>query len=89
MRLPRPGDVLRLTRRASVQFLKPINVRVIHVHEDWPVSMGRELGWLWLDVYELDEGGDAVERRSVFVDVTAVDYGAPRPVGSAPDLLAS
>lgn len=60
--LPRSGDVLHVTRAASVQFLKPIAFRVIRVL-DWPTYDG----WLWLDGYELNAAGDAVNRRSIFV----------------------
>lgn len=64
MPLPRSGDVLRITKAASVQFSTPMLFRVIRVH-DWP-TYDR---WAWLDGYELDESGDAVERRSIFVQV--------------------
>ena len=60
--LPRSGDVLHVTRAASVQFLRPITFRVIRVH-DWPTYDG----WVWLDGYELNATGDAVNRRSIFV----------------------
>ena len=60
--LPRTGDVLHVTRAASVQFLRPIKFRVIRVL-DWPTYDG----WLWLDGYELNTAGDAVTRRSIFV----------------------
>jgi hypothetical protein len=49
--------------------------RVIRVH-DWPTYEG----WIWLDGYELNSSGDAVERRSIFVQV-----GGLRQVGKAPD----
>jgi hypothetical protein len=62
--LPRSGDVLHVTREASVQFVEPILFRVIRVH-DWPTYDG----WVWLDGYELNAGGDAVERRSIFVKI--------------------
>ncbi|MDG4761988.1 hypothetical protein [Micromonospora sp. WMMD710] len=61
-RKPHSGDVLHLTRAASVQFLRPIFVRVIRVL-DWPTYDG----WLWIDGYELAANGDAVARRSLFV----------------------
>ncbi|MEU0549329.1 hypothetical protein [Micromonospora sp. NPDC005979] len=54
--------MLHLTRAASVQFLRPIFVRVIRVL-DWPTYDG----WLWIDAYELTPNGDAVARRSLFV----------------------
>lgn len=64
MVLPRSGDVLRITRQASVQFVNPFMFRVIRVH-DWQTYDG----WTWLDGYQLDASGDAVERRSIFVQI--------------------
>ncbi|WP_430786943.1 hypothetical protein [Actinoplanes sp. G11-F43] len=64
MPLPRSGDLLRLTRAASVQFANPMLFRVIRVH-DWPTYVG----WVWLDGYEINSVGEAVERRSVFVQI--------------------
>jgi hypothetical protein len=65
--LPRSGDVLRVTKTASVQFLEPMLFRVIRVH-DWQTYDG----WAWLDGYQLDSSGDAVERRSIFVQVNGL-----------------
>lgn len=63
--LPRSGDVLHVTREASVQFAsQPIYFRVIRVH-DWPTYDG----WVWLDGYELNSLGEAVDRRSIFVQL--------------------
>ncbi len=73
--LPRSGDVLHLTKAASVQFTSPKLFRVIRVH-DWPTYDG----WVWLDGYELNASGDAVERRSVFVQLSGL-----RQIGKAPD----
>lgn len=65
MALPRSGDIFRLGRDASVQFTAyPIVFRVIRV-QDWETYEG----WAWLDGYELDDAGDAVDRRSVFVQL--------------------
>lgn len=72
--LPRSGDVLHVTREASVQFVEPMLFRVIRVH-DWPTYDG----WVWLDGYELNASGEAVERRSIFVRIAGL-----MPVGSAP-----
>ena len=73
--LPRSGDVLQVTRAASVQFSAPLLFRVIRVH-DWPTYDG----WIWLDGYELNAAGDAVERRSIFVQVNGL-----RQVPTGPD----
>ena len=67
MPLPRSGDVLHLTRAASVQFIEPILFRVIRIH-DWTTYEG----WCWLDGYELNAAGDAVERRSLFVRIDGI-----------------
>jgi len=69
--LPRSGDVLRVTREASVQFTEPMMFRVIRVH-DWQTIDG----WAWLDGYQLDSTGDAVERRSIFVLVNGLQTPA-------------
>ncbi|WP_330438504.1 hypothetical protein OHB44_25940 [Micromonospora sp. NBC_00821] len=57
------GDVIHLTTAASVQFLRPIFVRVI-----------RELperhtyhGWVWIEGYQLNAAGDAVAHRELYV----------------------
>lgn len=70
---PRSGDVLRVTRAASVQFTDPMIFRVIRVH-DWPTYDG----WAWLDGYQLNRDGEAVERRSIFVQVRGLQPVAVR-----------
>ncbi|MEV4759325.1 hypothetical protein AB0J86_30100 [Micromonospora sp. NPDC049559] len=62
--LPKPGDVVWVGAEASVQFAgdRGITLRVIRVH-DWPTYHG----WRWLDGYVLNRAGDAVERRTVYV----------------------
>lgn len=57
------GDVLQLGRDASPQFAaNTITVRVIRVL-DRPTYEG----WKWIDVYQLDAGGDATARRELYV----------------------
>ncbi len=65
--LPRSGDVLEVGREASVQFATPMLFRVIRVH-DWPTYDG----WVWIDGYELNTAGDAIERRSIFVQISGL-----------------
>src|SRR5438270_8286534 len=77
--LPRSGDVLRVTRAASVQFSTPMLFRVIRVH-DWSTYNG----WAWLDGYELNSVGDAVERRSIFVQLDGLQPAQPAPAPNAP-----
>ncbi|MDG4778086.1 hypothetical protein O7614_00275 [Micromonospora sp. WMMD961] len=72
------GDVLHLTRAASVQFMRPIFVRVIRVL-DWPTYDG----WLWLDGYELGASGDAVARRSLFVMSGGLVWQDPQALAPA------
>jgi hypothetical protein len=58
--------------------------RVIRVH-DWSTYDG----WAWLDGYELNSAGEAVERRSIFVQVGGLQraqlsnsrYATARPRG--------
>lgn len=76
---PRSGEVLRITRAASVQFLEPLLFRVIRVH-DWLTYHG----WVWLDGYVLDGSGDAVERRSIFVQVDGLQRASATPRSSPP-----
>ncbi|WP_328348848.1 hypothetical protein [Micromonospora sp. NBC_00421] len=76
----RPGDVLQLTRAASVQFIRPITVRVIRVLTDWHTYDG----WLWIDAYELDAAGDAVRRRTLFLMPSGATLLEPSPRRPAP-----
>jgi hypothetical protein len=75
--LPSSGDVLRVTRAASVQFVSPMLFRVIRVH-DWATYDG----WCWLDGYELDNTGDAVERRTIFVQIEGLQRATMVPAPS-------
>lgn len=67
---------MRVTRTASAQFAVPIMFRVIR-RLDWPTYQG----WVWLDGYQLDSTGDAVERRSIFVRLDGLRMGPPGPGG--------
>lgn len=63
--LPRSGEVIHVAREASIQFAaSPLLFRVIRVH-DWTTYDG----WAWLDGYELNAAGEAVDRRTIFVQV--------------------
>ncbi|MER5454338.1 hypothetical protein ABT008_06115 [Micromonospora sp. NPDC002389] len=57
-----PGVYL-LTRDASPQFRTPIAVRVVREQVDWHPPYG----WTWIQCYQLDRYGDAVETRHLFV----------------------
>jgi hypothetical protein len=79
----RPGDMVRLGKAASVQFSEPILFRLIRVLPYYTYT-----GWVWLDGYEMNSAGDAVERREVFVQwagIQTVGLGAggqPRNSGT-------
>ncbi|MEU8052377.1 hypothetical protein [Micromonospora haikouensis] len=72
--LPKAGDLVQVTRAASVQFVEPIRCRVVRVL-DWITYDG----WVWLDVYQLDGRGDAVARRSIFVRPAGLRVLRPAP----------
>lgn len=73
--MPRSGDVVHLTKAASVQFWHtPTLFRVIGVNESANYD-----GWVWIDGYELNAEGDAVERRSVFVQHAGLHAAANVP----------
>jgi hypothetical protein len=59
-----------------VQFIQPMLFRVIRVY-DWPTYEG----WAWLDGYQLNASGDAVSRRSIFVQLAGLAHGQ---VGGVP-----
>ena len=61
---PRPGDVVRVGARASVQFAgdRALLFRVIRVDDRSTYD-----GWVWLDGYVLDPSGVAERRRRIFV----------------------
>jgi hypothetical protein len=73
---PQPGDVVHVGARASVQFSaqSAITLRVIHVHQRPTYH-----GWCWLDGYQLDANGDAVERREIFVQTAGLVRVGPSP----------
>ncbi|WP_018786953.1 hypothetical protein [Micromonospora sp. CNB394] len=71
------GDLLHITRAASPQFVTSFHFRVIRVL-DWTTFDG----WMWLDGYQLDERGDALARRSIFVMQGGLKPGSiPSPRG--------
>lgn len=73
---PRAGDVLHLTRAASVQFVEPILFRVIRVLDYVTYD-----GWMWIEGYQLDlVTRDAVLRRELFVQTAGIRFvRAPVP----------
>lgn len=51
-----------------------ITMRVIYVNERPTYH-----GWCWLDGYQLDASGDAVERREIFVQTAGLARVGPSP----------
>ena len=70
--LPQSGDVLVVGKAASVQFTHPILFRVIRV-----LDIETYEGCRWLEGYELNNAGDAVERRQIFVQVAGLRMAQP------------
>ncbi|WP_221326197.1 hypothetical protein [Actinoplanes sp. L3-i22] len=66
-------SLLRVGRAASVQFAALILLRVIRVY-DWMTYDG----WIWLDGYEINSAGEAMARRSIFVQVRGLRQIAPQ-----------
>jgi hypothetical protein len=80
--IPRCGEILHITRAASVQFAVPFYFRVIRVPE-WHTYDG----WLWVEGYQLDNRGDAVRKRMLFVQKSGlrlVTRPRPAPTPSLP-----
>lgn len=76
--LPKGGDLLHITRAASVQFINPIDFRVIRCL-DRPTYHG----WVWLDGYQLNAARDAIARREIFVQIAGLERlpEQPAPAG--------
>ncbi|MFC8851023.1 MULTISPECIES: hypothetical protein [unclassified Micromonospora] len=76
---PSPGDVVQVTRKASVQFVEPMTFRVIKVLTELVTYHG----WVWLRGYQLDDKDRAVASREIFVQpaglVTLRERQAPQP----------
>jgi len=62
--VPNPGDLVRVDGRASVQFHgeRALTFRVTAVCGKLTYH-----GWAWLAGYVIDQAGDGVERREIFV----------------------
>lgn len=81
--MPRPGEVVVIDRHASVQFVGqrfPFRVIGVHVHGSTPT------GWIWLDGYQLDTTGDAVERRRLLVQPAGLRPAQAKPRNAGPGI---
>ncbi|GHJ06702.1 hypothetical protein TPA0907_10690 [Micromonospora humidisoli] len=71
----RSGVLVQVTRKASPQFVRPILFRLIRVRTEWITYDG----WAWLDGYQIDAKGDAVARRSIYVQPAGLLPPEPAP----------
>lgn len=76
-----PGATIRITAEAGPA-VRPMTARVIKVHswEAWT-------GMAWLDIYEIDERGQAVEQRLAYVALAGIHPAPtqpPRPRNTGP-----
>ncbi|WP_413231948.1 hypothetical protein [Micromonospora rifamycinica] len=71
----RAGVLVRVTRTASPQFVKPILFRLIRVRTEWITYDG----WAWLDGYQINAKGDAVARRLIYVQPAELLPPEPTP----------
>ncbi|WCN81475.1 hypothetical protein [Micromonospora sp. LH3U1] len=75
------GDLIRLTRAASPQFVQPITVRIIRELTDRHTYHG----WTWIEAYELGTDGSARAKRELFVLREGVDLlSSGRPETACP-----
>jgi hypothetical protein len=75
--LPQANQLLWITRAASVQFaaVAPFKFRVIATH----IYGSTPDGCAWVDGYQLDDRGAALERRSLFVQLAGLITVAEPP----------
>ncbi|MDG4806771.1 hypothetical protein O7634_08395 [Micromonospora sp. WMMD1120] len=72
------GDLLLVTRAASVQFCRPFRLRLIRVLTDRVTYDG----WAWIEGYELDARGEAAARRELFVQPSGLRVLSPPPAAA-------
>ncbi|MBE1485866.1 hypothetical protein [Plantactinospora soyae] len=75
MILPSAGDLVLIDGRASVQFAgdRALRMRVQSVDR-----RPTYYGWCWITGYVLDQYGDAVDRREVYVQIAGLRRLVPR-----------
>ncbi|MFF0152540.1 hypothetical protein [Micromonospora sp. NPDC005203] len=75
----RAGDLIRLSRAASPQFVRPITIRVIRELTDRHTYHG----WTWIEAYELGPDGSARAKRELFVLREGADLLASGPTSQS------
>lgn len=78
--VPKAGDLVRVTGRASVQFAgtRALMFRVLAVDRKPTYYQ-----WAWITGYVLDQAGEAVERREIFVQPAGL-VPVPSPKATRP-----
>jgi len=71
-RLPAVGETLFIGPAASVQFSRPILIRVIAVNDQTSCD-----GWIYIDGYQITKTGQAIERRTIFVQAAGLVLWRP------------
>ena len=78
---PKPGDLLRIDGRASVQFAgdRALAFRVVSVpdRQTYP-------GWIWLTGYVLNRRGEATAKREIYVQLAGLRPAVSGPAPSRP-----
>lgn len=64
---PKAGDVLHITRAASVQFRDDFLFSVTKVPD-----LSTYDGWMWLEGYQIGHNGAAVNKRQIFVQTAGI-----------------
>lgn len=82
--IPKPGEVVYVDRRASVQFSgdRALIFRMTAV-PNWETYDG----WVWLRGYVLTPSGQAVAQREIFVQVEGLRRIPPRQSLTGPSAL--
>ncbi|MEV1332225.1 hypothetical protein AB0J20_21940 [Micromonospora costi] len=83
---PKPGDLLRVDGRASVQFSgdRALTFRVVSVPDRQAYP-----GWIWLTGYVLNRRGEATAKREIYVQLAGLRPAASGPAPSRSRIVRS
>lgn len=81
----RPGDIFTIDRQASIQFGgdRRLIFRLTSVDQKTTCH-----GWVWLNGYELNQRGEAVGKREIFVQLAGLRAVQPRVPNNRPSRYA-
>jgi hypothetical protein len=73
----RSGETVYVGAAASVQFAgeRALYLRITKVHDDWHTYDG----WAWISGYVLDQRGQAIEQRTLYVRHEGLRLVQPAP----------